>query len=213
MVMAMSCYASGSASVVIIDNFSDGIDPNWQVKVFNGQTRYTTVTEPSGEVLQAESYSAASALIYEKPYSLNDYPFLTWRWKVSDVIAKGDASHKDGDDYAARLYVVFPHWFFPMTRSINYIWANKLPLGTHIPSSYTSRSMMLAVESGRENIGSWQVERRNVLEDYRRIFGEEPPMVGAIAIMTDTDNTKGSALSWYDDIRIESAPESATVKE
>jgi hypothetical protein len=213
MVIAVSCYASGSSSVVIIDNFDHDLNQQWQVKEFSGQTRYTTVTESSGDVLQAESHAAASALVYEKRYSLHDYPLLSWRWKVSDVIATGDASHKDGDDYAARIYVVFPHWFFPMTRSINYIWANKLPVGTHIPSSYTSRSMMLAVESGRDNIGSWHVERRNVLEDYRRFFGEEPPMVGAIAIMTDTDNTKGSALSWYDDIRIESATESDPAKE
>lgn len=211
--LVLPCYASDSASVVIIDNFDHGLSPQWQAKEFNGQTRYTTATEPTGEVLQAESHAAASALIYEKRYSLHDYPLLSWRWKVSDVIANGDASHKAGDDYAARLYVVFPHWFFPMTRSINYIWANKLPIGTHIPSTYTSRSMMLAVQSGRENIGSWHVEKRNVLEDYRRLFGEEPPMVGAIAIMTDTDNTKGSALSWYDDIRIESAPAPITIKE
>ena len=138
---------------------------------------------------------------------------MSWRWKVSAINAKGDASHKEGDDYAARIYVVFPHWFFPMTRSINYIWANKLPIDSHIPSSYTNRSMMLAVESGSENVGSWRVERRNVLEDYRHIFGEEPPLVGAIAVMTDTDNTKEHALSWYDDIRIESIPEHAPAKE
>lgn len=213
MVIALPCYANESASVITIDDFDHGLNPHWQIKEFNGQTHYTTVSEPAGDVLQAESHAAASALVYEKSYSLHDYPLLSWRWKVSDIIATGDARFKDGDDYAARIYVVFPHWLFPLTRSINYIWANKLKRGTHLPSSYTSRSIMLAVESGRENIGSWRVERRNVLDDYRRIFGEEPPMVGAIAIMTDSDNTRSSALSWYDDIRIESPPEIITIKE
>jgi hypothetical protein len=62
---------------------------------------------------------------------------------------------------------------------------------------------MVAVESGTERVGEWLVERRNVLADYRRLFGEEPPAVGAIAIMTDTDNTGASAEAWYDDLQIE----------
>jgi hypothetical protein len=61
---------------------------------------------------------------------------------------------------------------------------------------------MVAVESGAERTGAWVDERRNVLEDYRAIFGEEPPSVGAVAIMTDTDNTGESALACYDDIVI-----------
>ena len=211
--MALPCYASDSASVVIIDNFDRGLSPQWQVKEFNGQTHYRIVNDPPGKILEADSHGTASALVYEKRYTLHDYPFLSWRWKVSEINPKGDASHKEGDDYAARIYVVFPHWFFPMTRSINYIWANKLPAGSHIPSSYTNRSIMLAVKSGNEHVGSWQFERRNVLEDYRQIFGEEPPLVGAIAIMTDTDNTKGNALSWYDDIRIEAATTLSTIEE
>jgi hypothetical protein len=128
------------------------------------------------------------------------YPILHWRWKVADTIPGGDARHKTTDDYVARIYVVFPHWFFPMTRTINYIWANQLPQGEAIPSSYTSRSMMLAVRSGRQHRGEWLEEQRDVLADYRRLFGEEPAKIGAIAIMTDTDNTGQSAQAWYDDI-------------
>ncbi len=60
--------------------------------------------------------------------------------------------------------------------------------------------MMVAVESGEENSGKWISEERNIVADYRRLFGEEPPMVGAIAIMTDTDNTGENARAWYDDL-------------
>jgi hypothetical protein len=61
---------------------------------------------------------------------------------------------------------------------------------------------MIAVESGPEKAGAWQTETRNIYEDYRRSFGEAPPRVGAVAIMTDTDNTGEDALAWYGAIRI-----------
>jgi hypothetical protein len=60
--------------------------------------------------------------------------------------------------------------------------------------------MMIAVESGPELAGQWVTVRRNVVDDYRKAFGEDPPQVGAIAIMTDTDNTGESATAWYGDI-------------
>lgn len=190
-------------SIRLIDDFELGLNSEWQIERFDGETEYSVEQHNGNSVLQARSQGTASALLHETTYSLQDYPYLSWRWKIEDTLPQGDARTKQGDDYAARIYVVFPHWFFPLTRSINYIWANQLPRGSHLPSTYTANSVMVAVESGRDNRGQWRLERRNVLEDFRRLFGEEPPAVGAIAIMTDSDNTQGSALAWYDDIRIE----------
>jgi len=200
--LAIAVAAGAAERSVIIDDFEDDLRPGWEVKEFKGRTVYLVVHDGS-HVLKAESRDAASGLIFKMEYSLRDYPILAWRWKVANILDKGDETKKGGDDYPARVYVVFPHWFFPKTKSINYIWANKLPKGQHVPNPFTGNAIMVAVESGRENIGRWISERRNVYEDYRRLFGEEPPMVGAIAIMTDTDNTGGAATAWYDDIRIE----------
>lgn len=192
-----------AADLQIIDDFNSGLNPNWQNKEFSGLTRYNIVVQEGETVLQAQSTAAASALVFEKEYQLHDYPFLSWRWKIKTILPKGDARIKSGDDYPARIYVVFPHWNPLMTRSINYIWANKLPKGTHIPSLYTANSVMIAAQSGLENSGRWVTERHNVLEDYRRIFGEEPPAVGALVIMSDSDDTGGNSVGWYDDIQIE----------
>jgi hypothetical protein len=200
--LAIAVAAGAAERSVIIDDFEDDLRPGWEVKEFKGRTVYLVVHDDS-HVLKAESRDAASGLIFKMEYSLRDYPILAWRWKVANILDKGDETKKVGDDYPARVYVVFPHWFFPKTKSINYIWANKLPKGQHVPNPFTGNAIMVAVESGRENVGRWVSERRNVYEDYRRLFGEEPPMVGAIAIMTDTDNTGGAATAWYDDIRIE----------
>jgi len=196
--------AGASERSILIDDFENGLGARWEEKGFKGRTLYQVTHDDDGShVLKAESRDAASGLIFEKEYSLRDYPFLAWRWKVANILDKGDETKKAGDDYASRIYVIFHHWFLPKTKTINYIWANKLPQGEHVPNPFTGNAIMVAVESGRENVGHWISERRNVLEDYRQLFGEEPPMAGAIAIMTDTDNTGGAATAWYDDIRIE----------
>jgi hypothetical protein len=55
---------------------------------------------------------------------------------------------------------------------------------------------MVAVESGDENAGDWVTEKRNVYEDYRRLLGEDPPEIGDVSLMTDTDNTGGEATAY-----------------
>ncbi len=189
---------------LMLDNFDSGSLQAWTPKRFKGETSYCLVPGEAGEgyCLKAECDASASGLVMERSYRLQDYPWLSWRWKIKETMSRGDARQRQTDDYAARIYVVFPHWFFPKTRTLNYIWANRLPLNELIESPVTSNSMMLAVESGNERAGEWRTERRNVLEDFRRAFGEEPPPVGAIAIMSDADDTGGRATAWYDNLCI-----------
>ncbi len=208
LLMSANMYAADD-TITIADFETSSTDPqsalsNSKIREFQGQTRYRIVNEGQNRVLEATSNNSASGLIFEKAYSLDDYPILSWRWKIQHTVQNGDARHKAGDDYAARIYVIFPHWFFPKTRSINYIWANKLAKDSHIKNPFTANAIMLALQSGETRAGTWVSERRNVKDDYRRLFGEEPPAVGAIAIMTDTDNTHSQAKAWFDDLRIES---------
>ena len=107
------------------------------------------------------------------------------------------------DDFAARVYVVFPSALFWRTRAINYVWASKLPKNMAAPSPFTGNAVILAVESGEERAGRWVSEERNFYEDYKRLFGEEPTRIGAVAIMTDTDDTKDEVTAWYGDISLE----------
>ncbi|MBI5446315.1 MAG: DUF3047 domain-containing protein [Deltaproteobacteria bacterium] len=201
---SLVCGASLAAERSLrIDDFEHGLRKGWGVKRFKDATVYTVVREGSGHVLRAESNAAASALIFKIEYALDEYPILTWRWKVENTISGGDETRKSGDDYAARVYVVFPGWVPSKTRSVNYIWANRLPRDAHAPNPFFAGAVMLAAESGPARVGTWVTERRNVLQDYRRIFGEDPPRAGALALMTDTDNTGGSAVAYYDDSRLE----------
>lgn len=192
---------SMATDVIELGSFSSSGLSGWSEKSFQGTTDYRIVEEEGRKVLFARSDNSASGLIFDTSFDPQEFPVLSWRWKVSDTIRKGDSRSKSGDDYAARVYVVFPHWFFPKTKTLNYIWANQLPKNSSQLSVYTSNDMMIAVESGSAKAGEWVTVQRNLLDDYRQAFGEEPTKVGAIAIMTDTDNTGETAEAWYGDIK------------
>lgn len=209
-------------------DINSAVPEGWQALNLGGaadETRYALVEEAGRLVMHAVSENAASALIYPLHIDLKQYPVVQWRWKVENVLAKGDALHKDGDDYPARLYVTFDadmtelswfeklevesyhllHGIYPPLAALNYLWANKLPVGSLLPNIYSSRVKMIVVNSGEAQLGEWVVQERNLYEDYLRAFGKAPPAVIGIAIMTDTDNTGERASAYYGDIRLLSA--------
>ena len=190
-----------AAGPLLIDDFAAGLSAKWEKKVFQGETVYEPVLEEGRPAVKAESRSSASAMIYRISIDPKAYPRLSWSWKIGRTIGKGDERTKEGDDYAARVYVVFPSTLFWRTRAVNYIWANRLPRGAFLPNAYTGNAVMVAVESGDANADRWIDEERNLVEDYRRAFGEDPPKIGAVAIMTDTDNTGEEAIAWYGAVR------------
>lgn len=194
-------FALGQGGMVL-DDYENGLNEKWETKSFEGNTRYTVTNLDGKRCIHAKSNSSASGLFYKIEYDAKKYPYLSWSWKIKGTVQKGDARKKAGDDYAARVYVVFQSTFFWNTKALNYIWANRLPKGEKLPNPFTENAAMIAVESGAEKKGTWVNETRNIYEDYKEFFGEPPGRVGAIAIMTDTDNTKEQAEAWYGKIRI-----------
>jgi hypothetical protein len=200
--------AVGRTNELAVSNFElDGLK-GWTPKIFEGKTDYSLAKENGRVVVRATSHAAASCLVKQIKFNPAEYRYLRWSWKIENIIESGDEKTKAGDDYAARLYVVFPGYFFWQTRAINYIWANHLPKGEFIPNAYTAQTMMVAVESGPSLAGRWLNEERDILSDFKRLFGEEPKETTAIAIMTDTDNTGESAVAWYGNIVISRLPRS-----
>jgi hypothetical protein len=183
-------------------------------------TRYSLVKDGETVVVKAVSEASASGLIREMKIDPKEFPLLQWRWKVGNILKKGDVKTKEGDDYPARIYITFEYdpqklnflertkynayrilyGRYPPLRAINYIWESTAPRGTAVPNPYTNRVMMIVVESGPEKVNQWVVEERNVFEDYRKAFDEEPPPISGVALMTDTDNTGETATAYYGDI-------------
>jgi hypothetical protein len=200
---------------------------NWKPLTFKKiprHTQYSLVREGEAVVVKAVSESSSSGLVREIKINPRDYPLVQWRWKVTNVLHKGDVTRKEGDDYPARLYITFEYdaskvgllekaqyetarllyGQYPPMGAINYIWASKEPIGMIAANPYTEGAKMIVIETGTSKVNSWVTEERNVLEDYRRAFGNEAskevPMISGVAIMTDTDNTKESAMAYYGDI-------------
>lgn len=194
--------AGSSPREQVLDDYKNGLAAGWETKSFAGHTQYTAEHDDKQFYIKATSSAAASGLLYKIAYEARDQPILRWNWKIERTLAKGDERTKAGDDYAARIYVVFPSFLFWNTKVLNYVWANKLPKGEALPSAFTDNSMVIAVESGNGRAGQWQSVERNIYKDFKKYFKTEPPEVGAIAIMTDTDNTGESATAWYGPIII-----------
>ena len=84
--------------------------------------------------------------------------------------------------------------------TLMYIWENRAPKGTVIDNAHTSRVKMIVAESGRDRLGRWIEESRDLRADFRRAFGEEPGRVRSVAVMTDSDNTGEKTHAYYGDI-------------
>jgi hypothetical protein len=200
-----------------------GLPDGWKPLAFKKiekHTAYTLVKDDNTVVIKAVAEASASGLTREIKINPKEYPVVQWRWKVSNILKKGDVHIKEGDDYPARIYITFEYdpsklGFFEKAAykvgrllygedlplaAINYIWESKAPIGTMVPNPYTARVMMFVVESGSAKLNHWVNEERNVYEDYKKAFGEEPPVISGVAIMTDTDNTGESAIAYYGDI-------------
>jgi len=201
----------------------EGLPHGWQPLTFSRikrHTDYSLVEEDGRVVVKAVSNQAASGLTRALSIDPAEYPLVEWRWKVNNVLRKGDVSRKDGDDYPARIYIAFAfdpdragflerleHKAAQLVRGqdvpyrvISYIWGSNSPVGTMIANAYTDRAMMFVVQGGAEKLQQWVTQQRNVYGDYKKAFGEEPTMISGVAIMTDTDNTQESAVAWYGDI-------------
>jgi hypothetical protein len=196
------------AERVPVAEFSKSQLASWKQRSFAGDTLYQLESVDGPAVLRADSRGSASGLYREVDVDLQQTPILNWSWRVERLFQGNDETTRAGDDYPARVYVVFSGgmWFL-RTRAINYVWSSHQPVGAQWPNAFTGNARMMAVDSGETGLGEWRNRKRNVLEDYRRLFGDDPPAVKAVAIMTDSDNTGQWATAWYGDIWFSSATE------
>jgi len=177
----------------------------WEEKILKGKVVYKVENLEQEGYVTADSRKTASALYYKIPLEIGKNPFIAWKWKVSvfpDKRKKEDLNRKDEEDFAARIYVIFPAKFFLNSKAIEYIWAKDIPEGTKGESPYSKNIKVMVLRSG-DGTGQWMDESRDIYGDYIELFGEKPKMnIGAISFMTDSDSTGTQAAAQYDDIRI-----------
>jgi rSAM/selenodomain-associated transferase 2 len=202
---------------------ADALPAGWYLLAFHGvarQTRYAVSRDEEGWALHAQSDRAAAGVYRPLDLDPRVYTVITWRWKIERLLERLDPTRKAGDDYPARVYVAFRYeperegiWErtkfefyralygeYPPGAVISYVWESRLPPETAYPSPYTARARTIVVRSGPAELGRWVEERRDVYQDYRRLFGAEPSRLAGVAVMTDTDDSGERAEAWYDAI-------------
>ena len=192
-----------AADVAVVENWSTqppgtkGIPPPWQKQSWGSPAYDFTIVEDGGRrVLHMKSANDSSTISKEitRQVSLKDTPVLAWSWKVVALPRGGDSRRKETDDQAAQVYVTWPR--FPeavRSRVIGYIWDTTAPAGLTIKSQKAGTVTYIVVRSGSADLGKWITEQRNVREDYRQIFGEEPEDPAVISVAIDSDDVKGTA--------------------
>ncbi|MFZ5557319.1 MAG: DUF3047 domain-containing protein [Pseudomonadota bacterium] len=206
--------------------------PGWQPWIIlrsKPLTRYALVENHGKTVLRAEARTSASGLYREIHVNPRRHPILAWRWRVDAPVPGADPRQRATEDAPARVLVAFTgdrdrldfgeRTNMALAKALSgqqlpyatlmYIWSEQLPVGTVVRNPHTSRIQMIVAASGPVRPGAWTALERNVAEDYRRVFGEEPGDIHAVGVMTDTDNTAGEAVAYYGDIAFRRRPAAA----
>lgn len=187
----------------LLGGFETGWRDQWKERKFTRvATEYRVVQDQGTSVLMGHSKKSASGLWRMIDIRNVESGSVSWRWKVEQSLPSNlNEQKKSGDDYAARMFVVFePHFLSWKTRSICYVWASVQPVGSVYESPYASNVCTIVLESGNARAGKWIEEKRDFVTDYKRFFNEPPKIISAVALMIDTDNTGGEATAYFDDI-------------
>ncbi len=196
-----SVTAPAQEANIAVGRFSAGDLSGWESRSFQGQTEYRIVTDGERRALLARTNAAASGRFRKIRIDLTRTPFINFSWKVGGVYKGINEATKAGDDFPARVYVVRERGLMGMNSvALNYVWSSARPVGSMWASPYTSQVKLLALDSGAQKAGAWTRHKRNVREDLRRAFGEDITEIDVVALMSDSDNFKGSAEAAYGDI-------------
>jgi DUF3047 family protein len=191
--------------------------------------RIELAAQDGSTVLRVESHAGAGTAAHALDVDPASHPRLAWRWKVDRVVARADLARRDGDDFAARVYVFFdvPDAELPWRERVKlvlarlthgkdvpsaglcYVWDNRHAPGTVVPNPYAPHIRTFVLESGGAAAGRWTEESRDLVADFRAAFpgrAARVPRITGIAAGNDTDQTGESAIAWFGDFRIEAAP-------
>ena len=195
--------AESSVQEVWHEPFNHLARARWREVEVQGRSEYVPVELDGRRCLRAQSEGGASMLLSRLEVDPRQHEWLAWEWRVDELLAEEALEHRRGSDASARVYVYFDTGGLPwQRRNIDYVWSAHLPVGMILDSAYSSASKIIVAESGREHLGQWRTVTRNLREDYQRCFGADPPLVLAIGLMTDSDNTQGETLAYFDELRI-----------
>ncbi|HUI68349.1 MAG TPA: DUF3047 domain-containing protein [Nitrospirota bacterium] len=195
--------AAGAAEGrLVIADFSTGVNEKgvpqgWQLKEKSGKADYAVVKDGDLNAVRFRSANTSFSLQKEVLVDLKQFPILTWKWKVTKLPVGGDFRRSKTDDQAAQLFLAFSK-----TRAMVYIWDTTVPQGTmgNASAPFFMSIKAIVVRSGAADTGKWLTEVRNVYDDYKKLFGDEPTEVEGVRLQINSQHTETSAESYFADV-------------
>jgi len=213
-VLALTALAAAATQVVIEDwkaykVGTTGLPGEWKAQNW-GSANYqnlTIVDDDGHRALRTKSANDGLTLNREikGKVNLRDSPILEWEWKAIVLPKGGNSCKKATDDQAAQVFVVWPR--FPeavRSRIIGYVWDTTQPVGTICKSEKTGMVTYLVVRSGPVDLNRWLTEQRNVVEDFKKIYGETPDDPAVLSIATDSNDTQSTSEAMIGVLRFKS---------
>lgn len=195
--------------VIILDREKAAALAEWDKPVLFGSGNWNVVDDSGDQVIKLRSESSSFALEKRITVDLKRTPYLEWEWKVTVLPTGGHFASPEADDQAAQLLVVFPKTLFERRKVITYIWDPTAAQGTIAAGAGPAylNVKAIVVESGYSQVGKWLRQKRNVLEDFRAVFGVTPERAVAIRIQINSQHTKSDAEVFWKTIRFTSGKE------
>ena len=170
-------------------------------KKYKGETTWTLGSNENGNFIKAEAEGKGSGLGKEVSIDLLKTPFINITWKVEKDLSGIVENSKKGHDYAARLFVIKKTGSTALSnRAINYVFSSNNEVGKSWSSPYTKKSIDYVLSSTKNNLDTWVTVKANVKDDFMKLHGIEVSDISGVAIMTDTDNSKMKAVTYYQNI-------------
>ena len=189
-----------NVNVNVFDFTNDELN-TLKVKKVKGETSWTLGSNENGNFIRAEAEGVGSGLGKEIKIDLNKTPFINITWKVEKDLSGIIETSKKGHDYAARVFVIKKTGSTPLSnRAINYVFSSNNDVGKNWPSPYTKKSIDYVLSTTKDNKNTWVTVKANVQKDFKKLHEIDVTEISGIAIMTDTDNSKLKAISYYQDI-------------
>ena len=172
-----------------------------KVRGADAKTVYSIGNNENGSYLKAVAENAASGVGKEIKINLDKTPFINITWKIEKDLKGIKENTKKGHDFAARVFVIKKTGATPLSnRAINYVFSSNSNVGETWPSPYTKKSIDSVLASTKSNLNEWVTVRANVKEDFKKFHDLDVEELSGIAIMADTDNSKLTAVSYYQNI-------------
>jgi len=166
-----------------------------------GETTWTLGSNESGNFIKAEAEGVGSGLGKEVLIDLNKTPIINITWKIEKDLTGINENSKKGHDFAARVFVVKKTGSTALSnRAVNYVFSSNNEIGKYWRSPYTKKSIDYVLSSTKKNLNEWVTVKANVKEHFKLLHDLDVNELNGVAIMTDTDNSKLKAVSYYQNI-------------